>query len=240
MKKYLAALAIVGAYLFFTSSAASQSQLFRIGADQTMMLVNPDNENSGGTGFAVKTEDGVRYTLSNAHVCEIGQKRGFMLAKKGNLSTRLRIIAISDNSDLCLLEALPGLEGLELAEEVSMFEGVYLVGHPLLMPISITAGWVRGRGVFGISYCNVMRNNTNFPRIIRPQENDVDDIINMFDSCVKMRAAIITNNFSRPGNSGSAVLNDDGDVVGVLFAGDSEGTSLMVPLSEVKTFLTGY
>lgn len=238
MKRMIVALMILGAYLMLSSSAASQGELFRRGAEQTVMLLNPDNLNSGGTGFAVRVGDKV-YTMSNAHVCSVS-KRGYMVARKGGQDQFLQILAVSENSDLCLLQRLPGYTGLELADEVSMFEGSYLVGHPLLMPISVSAGWVRARGTFPIDYCNSKKNGERLPRIIRPQEQ-AEDILGLLTAdCVKLRSSIITNHDSKPGNSGSAVINDQAEVVGVLFAGDGQGTSLMVPLNEIKAFVAGF
>jgi S1-C subfamily serine protease len=241
MKKFIIVLAIVAVYLFIGTQALSQSQIFALGAAQTVKIVNPDNEDSGGTGFAVRTPSGKLYTMTNAHVCAI-TKGSFMLAKYGNKKLRLQIISISDTTDLCLLEAIPELSGLELAGRVDMYDGVYLVGHPMLQPISITAGWVRGRGFTPVGYCNVKAKLQVLPSEQVNRNNLPGFLQNLFDEvdCVRLMDSVMTNNYSLPGNSGSAVLNENGKVIGVLFAGDGRNTSLMVPLDLIHEFLVGF
>lgn len=241
MKRFIIALAILAGYLLFASSALSQSQLFALGAGQTVMIVNPENEGSGGTGFAVRMPSGRVLTMTNAHVCAI-TKGSYMVAKWGNKKARLQIIAISDNTDLCLLEALPEFKGLSIGSGLDRFDEVYLVGHPMLQPISIAAGWVRGRGTFPIGYCNVKEKLQVLPNGKLQKSNLPAFLETLFeeDECVKFMDSVITNNFSLPGNSGSPVMNDAGSVVGVLFAGDGMNTSLIVPLDLIQEFVDGF
>lgn len=241
MKKLIILLVILAGYLFLSAQALSQSKLFSIGAKETVMVVNPENENSGGTGFAVRAPSGKLYTLTNAHVCSIA-KDGAMLAKYEGKKIRLQVISVSETTDLCLLSALPEKGGLEIGKELGMYEGVYLVGHPMLQPISIAAGWVRGRGEIPVGYCEGAITKVSILPEGETRSFKLDALDDLLEamSCVKYVDSIITNNFSLPGNSGSPVLNEDGKVIGVLFAGDGRSTSLIVPLDRVQDFLAGF
>lgn len=232
-KKFYVALAIIGAYLYFSTTALSQSKIFEKGAKETFMIVNPSNPRSGGTGFVLNTGS-KQYTITNAHVCKISPN-GTMLAIQGDRQIRLMILGINEGADLCVLDAVPNQKGLTVGKDVEMYGEVYIVGHPLLMPISVSAGWVRGRGVFGINYCNSMQTKNFLPQFVA--EQDLGDILAALMDCVRPMNAIISNADIKPGNSGSAVLNDDGEVVGVAFAGDAQGTSLIVPQELLKNYL---
>lgn len=215
------------------------SSLFALGASQTVMMLNPDNENSGGTGFAVRSpSSGKLYTITNAHVCNITDKP-FLIAAKGQTRLRVQIIEVMDHADLCILQGLPYMKGLEVAGSIRLFDGVYVVGHPELQPINMTAGWVRTRVLVPISYCQKAVNRARV--MVLPDKRKGARALFEFDaSCIKEMDSIMTNNDSKPGNSGSAVLNEQGEVVGVLFAGDSNGTSLIVPLDYLKSLLSTY
>jgi S1-C subfamily serine protease len=216
-----------------------QSSLFALGASQTVMMLNPDNENSGGTGFAVRSPaSGKLYTVTNAHVCNITDKP-FLIAAKGQTKLRVQIIEVMEQADLCILQGIPYMQGLEVAGSLGLYDGVFVVGHPELQPINMTAGWVRTRVAVLISYCQKAGNQARV--MVLPDKRKGAKALVEFDlTCLKEMDSIMTNNDSKPGNSGSAVLNDRGEVVGVLFAGDSRGTSLIVPLDYLKALLSTY
>jgi S1-C subfamily serine protease len=243
-------MAAIAAFLTGTNSASGTSEsaskhlgnsaLFALGASQTVMMLNPDNESSGGTGFAVRAPSGKLYTMTNAHVCNITD-RPYLLASRGGAKLRLQIIEVMEQADLCILQGIPFMNGLDVADGLDLYDGVYVVGHPRLQPINMTAGWVRTRGYVAISYCNVLGSKLRV-QLLPDRRRNAKPLLDLEEqeSCIKEMDAIMTNNDSQPGNSGSAVLNDRGQVVGVLFAGDSNGTSLIVPLLYLKEMLANY
>jgi hypothetical protein len=240
---------IVGVGCFLGGTAASdtdsppartlsQSDIFSLGASQTVKMLNPDNEDSGGTGFAVRAPSGKLYTVTNAHVCRITDK-SFLLASRGEIRLRLQIIEIMEDADLCILQGIPFMKGLKVADGIGLFDGVYVVGHPRLQPISMGAGWVRTRVYVPIAYCNSKKTKAHV-QVAPDKRKGAKALMDFEEDCVKEMDSIMTNNDSQPGNSGSAVLNDRGEVAGVLFAGDGNGTSLIVPLDYLHSLLSAY
>jgi S1-C subfamily serine protease len=234
VKKLYIGLAVVAACLFFTHKAQSQSQIFARAAKETFMIVHPENPGTGGTGFVLNTH-GKQYTVTNAHVCSLSPNNS-MLAIRGAKKVMLQIISVNKEDDLCLLTPVPNQRGLSLGRTIEQYEEVYVVGYPLLMPISARAGWVRGRGIFGINYCESMRTANYLPNFVRMDNADfIEQLLGR--DCVRPMSAIITNADIKPGNSGSPILDDNSKVVGVAFAGDDQGTSLIVPLERLQKYL---
>lgn len=202
----------------------------------TVKITDPTNGSSGGTGFAVQAASGATYIMSNAHVCQV-EKDGYVKLQQDTLSMRGRIVAVSEHTDLCLIQASPKFKGLKLAAYYFVGEDVAVLGHPWLNPLTLAQGKLRGRGIEMISYC------ANTKALFRTMEFGDFDRLN----CLRGVESLISDVPVFPGNSGSAVVNTEGAVVGVVFAGGfSMGfdgiafTSLFIPLDRVREFLSDY
>ncbi len=229
----LTALFVVGAYGVLNASQWHGNYIRQKVGSQTVMLTNEEG-NSGGTGFAVQTPNGDVLTLSNAHVCELQNENHEVFAKVSE--TRripLKVIEASKTSDLCLLSGIARMKGLSLASSVNIGEELGLVGHPHLMPLTLSKGELIGYGkvivLVGEGACE-------------KDEGMYHTISSMWgDACVESFEAGFTNIIGLPGNSGSATVNFYGHVTGVLFAGDnSSNWGIIVKLQDVQDFLKDY
>jgi S1-C subfamily serine protease len=199
---------------------------------QVVILTNRANR-GGGTGFAVKAPSGDVYTLTNAHVCEMAPD-GIYAVMPNKKKLPLKVIEVSETHDLCLLSGLRVMSGLSLAGNVEIGEEVGLVGHPKLMPLTLSRGQLIGysRIVVLVSYGECPANS---PAMFKTHKALLGSV------CLMDVEAGLTNIVALPGNSGSPVVNVFGNVIGVLFASDSQGYwGSLVPLSAVKEFLKGY
>lgn len=219
--------------LFISGCAAAYKHTPGIGVflktkPHVYKITFPNNVKSGGTGFAIN-HNGQHYILTNRHVCEV-QQEGMVLVAQGRYKQLHRVLAIDAAYDLCVIEGVENDEGLKIANKVTFQEPVYLVGHPRLQPITLRDGFIEEFSPQTVSYCRGYN-----PHILPTM--DLSDILDLFKDCIITAPSYVATIESQPGNSGSPVLNASGDVIGVLYAGNGTGISILVPLSAIQHFL---
>jgi S1-C subfamily serine protease len=239
------------------------NKYLRSSVGNKVYMIRDSNESGGGTGFAVKAPSGQSYILTNDHVCEVSSDGLTVLVTGDEGSMRRRIIAHDENSDLCLIEGLPGVEGLSVASfGPSLGDTLNVVGHPLLMPKHVSSGELTGASDVSIPLgpISVINPRTGKEEFISPEEGGVDPKqctmnkhsqemvdFDMFFFVLKVKFCVMTvkDAYStavtiHPGNSGSPVVNFWGNVVGVAFASNKTNWGRMVPIQDVKSFIKNY
>lgn len=227
------------------------------------MIKNSKAERSGGTGFAVKSPSGASYILTNDHVCGVSKdKQTVEVVSEDGSSMRRRILAHDGNSDLCLIEGLPGIEGLRVARSgPALGDSLWAVGHPRLMPTHVSHGEMTGEEDVQIMMGPISVLDPDGKDVQIPPEsggilaeqctlpkNKIQTIdIEAFFATLKVKICIvevkgayITSAIVHPGNSGSPVVNFWGNVEGVVFASDGTNWGRMVSLDDIKEFLKNY
>jgi len=158
-----------------------------------------------GAGSAVAfTEDG--FLLTSAHVVA-GAEHG-MAAFADGRSTRFTVVGADPLSDLAVLRAdTAGVATAELgdADELRIGQLVIAVGNPMGLAGSVTAGVVSGLG-------------RSLPARDGRHVRLIDDVIQ-------------TDAALNPGNSGGALADSNGRVVGVNTAVAGYGLGLAVPIN---------
>lgn len=161
----------------------------------------------GGAGSAVVTDD--RVLVTNAHV--VGRRRRARAAFADGTAVELRVLGADPLSDLAVLAAedpdapLPPPVVLGAASALRVGQLVVAVGNPLGLAGSVTAGVVSGLG-------------RSLPVRSGAATRVVEDV-------VQTDAAL------NPGNSGGALADADGRVVGVNTAVAGAGLGLAVPIT---------
>lgn len=204
--------------------------------DFTVMVTNLTG-NSGGSGSVIKTSRSESVVLTNKHVCEGTLKKGGMIRTVSGKTHFVTGYALSTEHDLCVLTV-----GADLKHSVSiaprppeMYEKTVITGHPNLLPNMITTGVFSDRVI--ITLMTGARKCTQ-----KDMQDPVKGPLCMFFGIVPVIQSFeaqVSTATIMPGSSGSAVLNEDGELVGVAFAGSGRSLSyaFIVPYESVLRFI---
>ena len=187
-----------------------------------MMMYDSSNVLVGtGTGFDVEFKGKV-YTLTNKHICQqymaietsnqgegggIYMYQTFQVQKENG--EKLKILKISQDHDLCLLET-KAEKGLKISrQDVELHDSVTVVGHPRGLPLTVRHGTMTA------------------------SMNDIMPWVKATPIHYNLLTVVAYG-----GNSGSPITNKYGEVIGVLFAGFREfhTETFAVPLTDLKVF----
>ena len=203
------------------ANTAAPGNFVEVSKAVTPAVVNVGNIN--GSGIKVGNGSGViissdGYIISNNHVVEGGAAFEITLYNKRNYNAKL--IGTDPNTDLALLKIdAENLTVLDFgnSDKVEVGEWVLAVGNPFNLTSTVTAGIVSAKA----------RN------------------INIIGEQYSIESFIQTDAVVNPGNSGGALVNAVGDLVGINTAilstsrtGGYDGYSFAVPSNLVKKVIT--
>lgn len=225
------------------SACASTQDLsgkdYGIENNYSVVRLEPKSEQGHGTGFAVKV-DGKTVVVTNAHVCNAGLEDGKMVAASIDPPQELKILKVSHQYDLCVLEAFKGAKPYKLSKLTAPAKGsnVHTLGFPALKALQKTEGKFLGfmnyeNGLFiwlSENECKAAGGRWTYvgPNNITPS----------FFICLKEETLWISTLKLDGGASGSPLLNDKNQVVGVVsVAVGRNGLAGGVPLHHLKEFL---
>lgn len=236
---------LLGLYLLFNARSLHEDLLISYVGEKSIKIVSPSNHNTGGTGFSVKGNTGRVYTLTNGHVCEVAENSTVHASiPDSERFYSLRVLDVSEETDLCLLEGMPGASGLNLGDENAVADEVMIIGHPALLPTSLARGRILSFERIKLVY------KTNLPENkckgktyewVSTEDTLLDVLFGINSLCFRNIESALMNAQVFPGNSGSPVVNFWGRVIGVVFAGDTRTNyGYMVPIKDVIKFMEIY
>lgn len=206
--------------------------------DVTVMITNIEGT-GGGSGVVVENTQSESLILTNNHVCQGALAEGGKVVTVDKREHLVTGFYTSVEHDLCLVTVSSDLgASVTIAEKTpKMYEKATITGHPSLMPNVVTTGHFSGNEIIqlivGVRKCT---------------EKDADNP-DAAEFCAFFGVAPIIRNFSStavsatimPGSSGSAVLNENGELAGLVFAGKGRGLSYayIVPLEAIQNFMAG-
>lgn len=213
----------------------------RVG-DQILFVTSLQNSKIQGraTGFHVKAKSGNVVFVTNAHVCELANDQGLVLILDKLNSKRLvprRVIEVYSDNDLCVIEPLPGYDGLEVADDLSVGEPVWAIGYPLGESLNISNGRVKDFGSTTL-ITNIPVDQCEGPKLKKTQ---IQLWFFVIEVCMVTFDSVQTDIIIYGGNSGSPLLNIWGNVTGVVFAANNRTNwGRAVPLADLNKLLSAY
>jgi len=186
---------------------------------------------TGATGGVVYGKSGKKYILTNWHVCASLKSDDIVgMYDNGKVLTG-HVVSISPGSDLCAAVIKDNVPAIKLAKNPKL-DNLLTRGYPSGVVTESsgfatgTETWVYEFEVERIGHC--------------PDTAQVNYDHGVVYSCTLNWTSTITTLFSRPGSSGSPVVDLTGGLVGVISSEGGQGNDFcggMVPYLEVKTFL---
>lgn len=204
--------------------------------NRVVKLVGPAGSCSGEQ---VVASSGDNYILTAAHCKAIGMTDGSIVVELENKTRILRrVIAEDKNADLLLLEGVPNLDGLKIGQNNERFQIVRTFTHGRGFETYKTEGRILQFSKIAVAIGFVTVEAPCTDAKYKQVDETIYDILTT-KVCVLYTDAAVTTAMIVPGSSGGAVVDEDGQLVGVVSAGD--GTfGYLVPLKDIKAFLTGY
>lgn len=245
--KVCKSLLLIGVFLYLSLNTVDLHEKYLVYVKgQSVVRITNEEGNHGGTGSHIKAPSGEVYILTNAHVCEIGKKTGSVFVAQDYYETKIerRIIAISQDTDLCLIEALPDNRSLTISSNPPYAqEQVYVLGHPKLYPLTISKGRIIAE-VPEVRVLTALILTEEDEAACKAPKNRIEDIETIFGKmhvCLIAIPGYLTTVTILPGNSGSPVVDKMGRLVAVAFAGDnSSNWGIFVTHSDIIQFLKYY
>ena len=196
---------------------------------ETSVLIT-SNFGGGGSGVIFRSSYKGTVILTNAHICDAIEGGGTVYDSKPHT-----ILAFKRSKlhDVCyiFIRANLFLDTQLSSSPPEVNTKIYISGHPSLYPHIVSQGYVAGTDNYPIHMDD--RACTEVEMKASPMQ-----CILSGHPILQSREAVIASALISPGSSGSAVFNDDGELVGLAFAAQGDiGYALVVPWKYLNGFV---
>lgn len=203
--------------------------------EHVVMLLNK----KGGecTGEQVVTDSGKTYILTAGH-CKGLIEDKMIIAKYDDGSLYLlEYIAEDPTSDLLLFSS-PRIGGLKVADHVSLHEHIHALSHGGRHATFRTDGEVLEKSHVEAPFALVDEGDPESVKACTdlPKQRIEDSMMGAM--CILTVNETMTTVAVIPGSSGGPLVNEAGDLVGVVSASETEIISAMVSLEDIHRFLS--
>lgn len=198
--------------------------------DATVKLTNG---RGGGSGVIIAASNSESTVLTNRHVCEILKRGGYVESVEGTYM--VASIKQSFSHDLCTVKVNANLKHASkvASNAPKIFDSATVSGHPNLYPNVVTKGHVSGR-----QFITVM---TGVKACTKEDIESEQGLLCLFFGGIpqleRFEAQLVTATIMA-GSSGSAVYNEDREIIGMVFAGNGDlSYAFVVPYEYIVSFL---
>lgn len=199
-------------------------------------VVQLDSVTGNCSAIQVHADNNKDYLLTAAHCkpLELGGK--IMGIFDGKAPKFYKIIKEDDESDLLLLEGEKDLRGVDIAEHESNREAVFTLTHGKHLKTYRTDGIIVDEIKVNIPVYKILTANDKSECIDKMKYGIEKDDSDGSMWCMLRVPETVSTAFIVPGSSGGAVLNSDGELVGIVSA-MSEGFAFFVTLQDIRRFV---
>lgn len=192
-------------------------------------LTNPEKskENIVGTGFYITAPSNKTYILTNRHICNKAKDDILYVAPYAyNKVFSTKILKISLDRDLCLMESVGDIKGFRSLRDASSIDKFHTLGHPHAQQLTYFEGFMVGWETSYLQEIIHDVDDTGHRFTIEECLSYRNGKVAIFASplfylvkvCVTVERSITTTIPTAPGQSGSPVFDNFGRIIGVIFA----------------------
>lgn len=186
---------------------------------------------SVGSGAFVEAPSGNKYAITNWHVCEDAVIDGrVILTRPSGESIVSQVTKKSVQLDLCAIAIPKNNPALRVARSFDArprHTAIYTRGYPERI-LSESKGFVIGTDKFELRFSTDRGKCPEGMQLVHSFKGNY---------CLGEYTNHITTLYSQPGSSGSSVINEDGELVGVIQTYKMGEGGGMIPLETVQRFL---
>lgn len=233
VKSAISQLALCAFILFaaFEAPYAHKKYIRDIAEESTVQLYG---EKGTGSGSHINFE-GKTVILTNRHVCELADKNGNIeVERTDGKRIKRKVIKRDKVHDLCIVQPVDGIKGIDLAGSLDIGETVYTLGHPRGDKLNVASG------EYFANETIQLEKEFEADGTCKGKIEKVEFFFLQFELCTDFFESVQFSTPTYPGNSGSPIVNKYGNLVAVVFAGNPqvENMGFGVPLNYVKDFLS--
>ncbi len=204
-------------------------------------VVKLSGEHGMCSGEQVKAPSGDMYILTAGHCRTLEKDGSILVTKEDGTQLRRNVIAEDPNADLLLLEGLPNVEGLSIADNSYRRQDVRTFTHGRNFDTYKTSGVLIQQQK--IQILNSIILDEKDEAACKDPKYKIMEVPIFFGftikACLLDVEEMATTAMIVPGSSGGAVVSNAGELVGVVSAG-GDTFGWLVPLSAIHVFLAGY
>lgn len=233
VNEFLFGVVLVILVLFFAFTFPSQADTSKAMQALRQTAVRIEGVGCTGSGSIVEGKSGKHYLLTNQHVCNCAQQLGKLYGTfdSGEVVSG-KVVKHSWESDLCAARVEDTRPALKVGSQLLPFTEVNTRGYPGGR-LAESHGTVKGNTEWDLDF--------DISEIGQcPASSEQGRGMNGALSVCRLHyVSTLTNLYGRPGSSGSAVVNDDGKLVGVISSWHpgNDYDAGQVPFEDVRRFL---